>query len=247
MAEETKDPAGENLETGKDDKGKGDKGKGDTGKTLTLEEVAAQNKELSDKMEKVLKQNSDKDSFITKITNENKDLRDTLQKLSGALSGKTEKQKDAFLDGQRQKFLDKGYDEETVDLLLETVDAIADKKADKKIAAVIMDATEGLIESDPEIDQDFIEKNEVDIKAEFDTYKPETSPRKIKANLKKAYNAVKERLTEKAKTTQKTKEEEEREAALLGASGPQKGKKAEGEDDLVTKIEGAGVANSHFI
>ena len=147
---EEKDPVAEPAKTGEEDV---------KPKTMTLEEVAAQNKELSEKLYKVIKQNSDKDSFISKLEKENKEVRDNLQKLSTALAWKTEKQKDALIEAQRQKFLDKWYDAESVDLILDTIDVVADKKADNKIAAVIMDATEGLVESDPDIEKDFMEKN----------------------------------------------------------------------------------------
>ena len=235
---EEKDPVADPAKTGDE---------GTKPKTMTLEEVTSQIGEIKSENEKIKKQNSDKDAFISKVTGENKELRETLQRLSGALSGKTDKQKDAFLDGQKQKFLDKGYDAESVDLILDTISATADKIADKKIASVIMDATEGLVESDPEINKDFMEKNSDMIKAEFDSYKPESSPRKIKANLKKAYDAVKARLADKAKG--EGKGEDGRDEMLEGGKPPAKPKKSDkdSEKEFVEGIVNAGGTGGHFI
>lgn len=238
MAEEIKDPVANPAKTGEEE---------GNAKTLTLEEVTAQISEIKSENEKIKKQNSDKDSFISKVTGENKELRDTLQKLSSALQGKSEKQRDAIVESQRQKFLDKGYDVEAADLIIDTVGIMADSIANKKVASIIMDTTEDLIESDPDIDKKFMENNFEYVKSEFDNYKSESSPRKIKANLKKAYNVVKERLAKKEKSKGE-KEEENREKNIQGGSpAPQGGRKDTTEEDFIKGIVNAGNPNSHFI
>lgn len=158
--DEVKDPAANPAETGEE--------KVESPK-VTLEELSRQNKELNEKFEKVMKQNADKDSYITKLQGENKEVRTTLEKLSGALQGKTEKQRDALIDAQKQKFIAKGYDEETVDLILDSVSEIAEKKASKTIAPMITDAAMDLIDTDPDMDKEFIKNNEADIMAEYNS------------------------------------------------------------------------------
>lgn len=217
---------------------------------VTLEELSQQNKELTEKFEKVMKQNSDKDAFITKLQDENKGVRTTLEKLSGALQGKTERQKDALLDAQRQKFLAKGYDEETVDLILDSVSEIAEKKASKSIAPIITDAAMELIEIDPEMDKDFIKNNEADIMAEYHTYKiEEFTPRKLKSNFKKAYKQVQERLTEKAKSQRKDKDNDDRNAMTKGGSDAGKGGKNDKsqDDQFIESIVSSDSGNSRFV
>ncbi len=213
----------------------------------TLESLQKQNQEINEKLEKVLKQNADKDSHISKIQNENKSLRETVQKISTSITGKTDKQKDAILERHRDKFLEQGYDEKSVDLILETINDVAEKKAQEKIVPVIMDVAQDLVESDAEIDKKFLEDNSEEITEEYNSYKLEVSPRKIKANLKKAYNAVKERLAEKAKAGLKDKEKKEREEMLPGGSPPGKGGKKDPEDNFIEGIRTAGTGDSHFI
>lgn len=212
--------------------------------TPTLDSIAKQNKELNDKLEKVLKQNSDKDSFISKLQGENRILRDTVEKVTTTLGGKSEKQKDAILDAHRERLVSKGYDAETVDLLLGTIVDLADRKAQEKIVPIIMEAAEELVESDAEIDKSFLEKNQDAISAEYGLFRPETSPRKIKANLKKAYKIVKERLAEAAKAPA----DDSREKMLAGGRSEPRGKdKTPQGDDLVSAIEKSGSGGSHFI
>ncbi len=213
----------------------------------TLESLQKQNQEINEKLEKVLKQNADKDSHISKIQNENKSLRETVQKISTSITGKSEKQKDAILERHRDKFLEQGYDEKSVDLILETINDVAEKKAQEKIVPVIMDVAQDLVESDAEIDKKFLENNSEEITEEYNSYKLEVSPRKIKANLKKAYNAVKERLAEKAKAGLKDKEKKDREEMLPGGSPPEKGGKKDPEDNFIEGIRTAGTGHSHFI
>lgn len=238
MPEELKDPAENPTETGE---------KKPEVKSPTLEDIASQNKELNEKLEKVLKQNSDKDSFITKLQSENKEIRGALQKVSETLEGKSNVQKDAILERQKQAFLKEGYDEKSVDLILNTIVEISDRKAQEKIVPLIMDAAQELVESDTEIDKDFLEKNQEEITSEYTLFKPETSPRKIKQNLKKAYSTVKERLTEKAKASTKGKDEKVREDMLAGGKVEPSAKKPPTDDDFIKSIEGAGSSNSHFI
>lgn len=214
----------------------------------TLEDVAKQNKELNEKLDKVLKQNADKDSFISKVTSENKTLRDTLQKVSTSIEGKPKEQRDAILEAHAKKLSDKGYDAEAVSALLEVIADVADKKANERLVPLIMESAQELIESDPDIDQDFLQKNSEDITAEYNSYKVEVSPRKIKQNLKKAYAIVKNRRVEEAKKKESPAEEKKREEMVAGASAAPKGKREEPKDDILDRIEKAGGAkNSHFI
>jgi hypothetical protein len=211
----------------------------------TLDDIAKQNRELNDKLEKVLKQNSDKDSFISKLQTENKSLRGTVEKVSTSLEGKSEKQKDAILERHKQRFLEQGYDEKSVDLILETINDVSDRKAQEKIVPLIMEAAEDLVESDSEIDQTFLNKNQEAITDEYNSFRAEVSPRKIKANLKKAYKIVKERLAEAAKAEGK---HDDREKMLAGGKPAPKGKeKASNDEDLITSIERAGSAGGHFV
>lgn len=210
----------------------------------TLDDIAKQNKDMNEKLEKVLKQNADKDSFIAKLQNENKTLRSTVEKVSTSLEGKTEKQKDAILDAHRKRLVSKGYDEESVDLLLETMNDLADRRAQERIVPIIMEAAEELVESDAEIDKEFLNKNQEAITEEFGSFKAESSPRKIKANLKKAYRIVKERLAEKAKTGT----EDSRDKMIAGGKSEPKGRdKTPQGDDIISSIEKAGVGSGHFI
>ncbi len=143
--------------------------------------------------------------------------------------------------------MEQGYDEKSVDLILETINDVAEKKAQEKIVPVIMDVAHDLVESDDEIDKKFLEDNSEEITEEYNSYKLEVSPRKIKANLKKAYNAVKERLAEKAKAGLKDKEKKDREEMLPGGSPPEKGGKKDPEDNFIEGIRTAGTGDSHFI
>ena len=212
----------------------------------TLDDIAKQNKELSEKLEKVIKQNSDKDSFISRLQQENKGLRGTVEKVSTSLEGKSEKQKDAILEGHKAKFIEQGYDEKSVDLILDTIASVSERKAQEKIVPIIMEAAEELVESDPEIDQAFLQNNQDAISAEFGLFKTEASPRKIKANLKKAYKIVKERLTEDARRDKQ--DTGERDKMIAGGKPAQKGKeKTPSDDDFVTAIERAGSSSGHFI
>jgi len=241
--EQVIDPAADPAETGKEAEAGKEEGK------ATLEGIVKQNKELNEKLEKVLKQNSDKDAFITKLEGENKEVRGTLEKLSTTLQGKTEKQRDALIDTQRQKFLAKGYDEETVDLILDSVSEIAEKKASKSIAPIITDAAMELIENDTEIDKDFIKSNEKEIMDEYHTYKiEEMTPRKLKSNFKKAYKQVHDRLADKAKSQRKDKDSEERNNMTKGAGDAGKGGKNETSehDSFVEGIVSSGSGNSRF-
>lgn len=214
----------------------------------SFESLAAQNKELNDKLEKVLKQNSDKDSHITRIQGENKTLRDKISTVSSSLEGKSEIQKDAILEKNREKFLEAGYDEKAVDLILTTIADIADKKAETRITKVVTDAAMELIESDKDIDQAFVKANETAIMGEYNLLKlPEVSARSMKANFKKAYKSVKDALSEKAKGTRKG-QDEDRDAMIDGARpAPVTKKPPKEEEDFVKSIESSGATNSHFM
>lgn len=213
----------------------------------TLEDVSKQGKDLAEKLDKVIKQNSDKDSHISKIENENAKLRETLQKVTTSIEGKP-KEKDAILEKQRQKLIDQGYDAEAVDSLLEVVSDIADQKANQRLVPIIMESAQELVESDSEIDKAFLEKNSDKIMSEFNSYKPEVSPRKIKANLKKAYKMVKDSLADEAKKEAAPETEKKRDEMVAGGSPQPKGKKEEPKDDFLDRIDKAGGAkNAHFM
>ena len=219
----------------------------------TLESLQTQNREINEKLEKVLKQNSDKDSFISKLEGENKGLRGQVEKISSTLSGKTEKQKDVILEKHRQALIDKGYDTEAVDVLLSAVDAIADAKAEKKtsekIVPIILETVEDLIDTDSEIDKKIVKEYEKDIWTEYESFKTESTPRKIKANFKKAYNTVKDKLAKQAKAEGKAESKEERDAQIAGAGIPPKGAKTMPDDEakFIESIEKSNSANSRFI
>ena len=213
----------------------------------TLDDVSRQGKELAEKLDKVIKQNSDKDSHISKIESENATLRATLQKVTTSIEGKP-KEKDAILDKQRQKLIDQGYDASAVDSLLEVVSDIADQKANQRLVPIIMESAQELVESDPEIDRKFLEGNSTEITEEYNSYKTEISPRKIKANLKKAYKIVKDRLADEAKKETAPDTEEKREKMVSGGSPAPKGKKEEPKDDFLDRIDKAGgKQNAHFL
>lgn len=209
---------------------------------VTLESIQEQLKSMGKRL-------SDKDSHIGTIENENKELRDKIQNISSSLGGKTEKQKDSILGSAKKKFLDKGYDEETVDLILETVSTVADQRVEKGTAKIISDSAYELIEADKTIDQKFVLANEAVIMAEFNSYKlDEKSARKMKQNFKKAYDVVKNNLAKKATATNREKSGEEREEMLEGNKPPGTNKKtSQGDEDFVNSIEKSGNANSHFI
>ena len=220
----------------------------------TLESITKSMAETNEKLEKVLKQNTDKDSFISKLQGENKELRENVEKISKALTGKTDIQKDALLEKHRQALIDKGYDRESVDLLITMVDEIADAKAEKKtsdkIVPIVLDTVEELIESDTEIDQKLMKEHEQEIWDEYHLFKVEITPRKIKSNFKKAYNVVKNRLADKAKAEGKVESEEERNKRLKGAGAPPQGAgqpTSDEEKTFVDSIEKSGSVNSRFI
>jgi hypothetical protein len=213
----------------------------------TLEDLAKQNRELNDKVSQVIKQNSDKDSHISKLEGENAKLRESMKKVTDSLEGKSETQKDAILEKQRSKLIEQGYDAKAVNSLLEVIDTIADQRAQKRIVPIIMEVTEELIDSDSEIEKSFLEKNSDAINAEYNTYKVENSPRKIKQNFKKAYEIVKGRLAKEAKAKEEPQNQSEREKMLKGAGAPQKGKKEETTDDLLDRIDKAGSPQGHFV
>ena len=219
----------------------------------TLESITKQMAEQNDKLEKVLKQNADKDSFITKLQTENKELRGQVEKISSTLMGKTEKQKDTILEKHRQALIDKGYDAESVSLLLSAVEEIADAKADKKtserIVPIVLDTVEELIDSDMEIDKKLVKEYEKEIWEEYESFKVEITPRKIKSNFKKAYNTVKDKLAKKAKAEDKAESEEARNNRLKGAGAPPQGGKEmlDEEKRFVESIEKSNSANSRFI
>ena len=108
---------------------------------------------------------------------------------------------------------------------------------------------EDLIESDTEIDKKLIKDYEKDIWDEYASFKVEVTPRKIKANFKKAYNTVRDKLAKAAKAEGKEGTEEERNASLKGAGPSPKGTKSKIEDEekaLVDSIEKSGPGNSRF-
>lgn len=211
--------------------------------------------ELNEKLNKVLKQNSDKDSYISKLEGENakeraekSELQETLQKVSASIVGKPKEEQDAEFEQVVSEFVNDGFDEKATRKLLKTSVAIARKEANKSLAPIIMDYAQGLVESDTDIDEEFLKRNEKAITIEFNSYKPEVSPRKIKANLKKAYQLVKDRLVEEAKKDKEPEEKSKREEMLPGGSVAPKGKKEEPKDDFLDRIDKAGSGkNSHFI
>lgn len=213
-------------------------------KSPTLDEVLKQNKELGEKMETIIKQNRDKDSFINQLQNENKSFRDRIEKVSTSLDGKNETQKDAIIEAKRAMFLKEGYDEKSVDLILGTIVDLADRKAQERIVPIVIEAAQELVESDPDIDQSFLQKNQDSVMEEYGLFKQEVSPRKIKANLKKAYRIVKERLADKAKAEARP---DNRDDMIDGAKPAQTGKARPQADDLVDSIEKSGGAGGHFI
>jgi len=214
----------------------------------TLEDIASQNKELNEKLEKVLKQNADKDSHISRIEGENASMRQSLEKVTASLEGKTETQKDTILAREKEKLVKKGYDAEAVDSLLESITSIAEQKAQSKVMPIIIDAAQDLVESDSEIDKEFLEKNQALVMDEYNTYKTELTPRKIKANLKKAYQIVKESLAKKAKLAALPEDERKRNEMLAGASPTPSGKKdVNPEEDFLDRIDRAGAKRGHFV